>query len=98
MDVLVHKNEKITSAPWWMLAIAFALGALFMYLLQFFLKVWQRKERKYKESDALKILYGHISEDKAVEEMVRKLYAKKRGDKSVKINKKELKEMIEKYR
>ena len=95
---VVHKNEQTTSAPWWMLAIAFALGALFMYLLQFFLKVWQRKERKYKESDALKILYGHISEDKAVEEMVRKLYAKKRGDKSVKIDKKVLKKLLERYR
>ena len=39
-----------------------------------------------------------MSEDAKVEEMVRKLYARKSGDKSVQIDKKELKEMVERFR
>jgi len=52
----------------------------------------------FKESEALKILYAHINDDKEAEEMVRRLYAKKNGDKSVIIDKKELKALVEKYR
>jgi RNA polymerase-interacting CarD/CdnL/TRCF family regulator len=35
---------------------------------------------------------------KEVEEMVRKLYAKKNGDKSVQVDKKVLREMVERFR
>jgi hypothetical protein len=38
-----------------------------------------------------------MSEDPEVEAMVRKLYAKKNGDKSVIIDKKELRALVEKY-
>lgn len=95
---IVEKTIKVKSVNWWMLVLAFVLGMLVMYLLQFLPKVWQRKERSYKASDALKILYAHMSEDPAVEEMVRKLYARKNGDKSVQIDKKELKAMVERFR
>ncbi|HFQ61124.1 MAG TPA: hypothetical protein ENK39_02340, partial [Epsilonproteobacteria bacterium] len=95
---VVEKTIQVQSVNWWMLAVAFILGMLALYLLQFLIKQWQGKDRNYKESDALKILYSHISEDKAVEEMVRKLYAKKQGDKSVQIDKKELKALIERFR
>ncbi|NNJ45158.1 MAG: hypothetical protein HKP62_03985, partial [Sulfurovum sp.] len=56
------------------------------------------KVNPYKESEALKILYGHMSEDAQIEEMVRKLYARKNGDKNVQIDKKVLKEMVERFR
>jgi len=91
-------KKEVKSVDWLMLVFAFILGMLMMYLLQFLPKIWQRNERSYKESDTLKILYAHISEDKEVEAMVRKLYAKKNGDKSVKIDKKELKAMVERFR
>jgi hypothetical protein len=58
----------------------------------------KHKRKSYKESEALKILYGHISKDAEVEEMVRKLYARKNGDKSVEINKKRLNELVECFR
>ena len=95
----VQKEEKIevTNITWWMLFSAFISGMIVMYLVQFLPKVKSSKTNIYKESEALKVLYAHMSEDEAVEEMVRKLYARKNGDKSVEIDKKELKEMVERF-
>ncbi|CAA6819256.1 MAG: Unknown protein [uncultured Sulfurovum sp.] len=93
----VEQSSETKNITWWMLAVAFVSGLFIMYLLQKTPKLFNHK-KQYKESDALKILYAHISEDKAVEEMVRKLYAKKGGDKSVVIDKKVLKEMLERFR
>jgi len=93
-EVIVQKRVEVKSVAWWMLVIAFSLGALMTYLLRFIPK---RKTNVYKEYEALKILYGHMGEDDAVEEMVRKLYARKNGDKSVTIDKNELKEMVERF-
>jgi len=96
-DRVVEKKVEVKSAAWWMLAVAFVLGMLMMYLGKF-LPVFKIRPSPFKESEALKILYGHMSEDKEVEKMVRKLYARKNGDKSVQIDKKELKEMVEHFR
>lgn len=95
---VIREKVEVLSVAWWMLAVAFVLGGLLMYIAQLAPKWFKRKEKRYKESEALKILYGHMSESKEVEEMVRKLYAKKNGDKSVKIDKKELKAMVERFR
>ena len=95
---IVEKKTERKSIEWWMLLPAFVLGMFMMYLLHVFPKIWQRKGKKVRESDALKILYAHVSEEKAIEDMVRKLYARKNGDKSVKINKNELKIMLERFR
>jgi hypothetical protein len=97
-EVLVEKKIEVKSVAWWMLALAFVLGMFFLYLLQLLPSLMKKGEKSYKETDALKVLYAHISEGKEVEEMVRKLYAKKNGDKSVKIDKKELKAMVERFR
>jgi len=94
----IVEQKEVKTPTWWMLGLAFVLGALSMYVLRFLPKVFGRKEKPYKEAEALKLLYAHISEGKDVEEMVRKLYAKKNGDKSVKIDKKELREMVERFR
>jgi hypothetical protein len=80
---------------WWIAVAAFLAGMVTMYLAAQF--KWKRKASPFKESEALKILYGHMSEDPEVEAMVRKLYAKKNGDKSVIIDKKELRALVEKY-
>jgi len=94
-EVIVEKKVEVQTVAWWMLVFAFVLGVLSMYLLRF---IPSKKAKPYKESEALKILYGHMGEDEAVEEMVRKLYAKKNGDKSVEIDKKLLKELLERFR
>ncbi|MEA3434577.1 MAG: BatD family protein [Campylobacterota bacterium] len=93
------KEVKIKSVAWWMLAVAFVLGILFMYLLRYLPTAkWKSNKSPFKESEALKILYAHMSEDAEAEVMVRKLYAKKNGDKSVIIDKKVLKALVEKYK
>ena len=81
-----------------MLVAAFISGMLIMYLLMKFFSVSMRGKRSYANDEALQILYPHINESEETEEMVRKLYAKKRGDKSIKIDKKVLKALIEKYK
>jgi hypothetical protein len=93
-EAVVEKEVEVKSVAWWMLAAAFALGMLFMSALRWLPRATTRTSSPYKESEALKILYGHMSEDSEIEEMVRKLYARKNGDKSVQIDKKVLKEMV----
>ena len=94
---VVAKHVEVKSVAWWMLASAFMLGVLFMYVLRFLPNLKFGGSRPYKESEALKVLYAHMSEDAKIEAMVRKLYARKNGDKSVQIDKKELKEMVERF-
>ena len=94
-EITLEENIEIMSTSRWILVLSFILGGVFFYILRYLPK---RKRRSSKESEALKILYGHISKDPEVEEMVRKLYARKNGDKSVEINKKRLKELIEHFR
>ncbi len=89
--ITLEENNKIISKNQWILVLSFILGGLFFYLFHYLPK---RKQKSSKESEALKILYAHISEDPEIEKMVRKLYAKKNGDTSVEINKKRLKELI----
>lgn len=97
-EVTAEKQAEVQSVAWWMLATAFGLGMLFMFVLRWLPRLKTKTVNPYKESEALKILYAHMSEDIKIEEMVRKLYAKKNGDKSVQIDKKVLKEMVERFR
>ena len=94
-EMVVEKQVEVKSVAWWMLAVSFALGMLLMSVLRWVPRVKTRTTSPYKESEALKILYGHMSEDAEIEEMVRKLYARKNGDKSIQIDKKILKEMVD---
>jgi len=96
---VTDKKEDVKSLEWWMLMLAFILGLFMMYLFKYVpLSTFKTEKSAYKESEALKILYAHITESKEIEEMVRKLYAKERGDKSVVIDKKLLKELVEKIK
>jgi len=98
-EKVVTKIVEQKSVAWWMLVLAFVLGMSSMYLLQYLLQhKGKRRQNPFKESEALKILYAHISNDAKAEEMVRKLYAKKNGDKSITIDKKLLKQLVEKYK
>ena len=92
------KESHIKATSWWMLILAFGAGMLFMYLLRWAPQLLKRDASPYSESEALKILYGHMSEDPQIEEMVRKLYARKNGDKEVQVDKKVLKEMVDRVK
>ena len=96
-EVIVEKEVEVKSVAWWMLALAFTLGALFMYAVKELPKFKGRTASPHSEGGALKILYAHMSEDPEIEAMVRKLYAKKNGDKSVVIDKKVLKELVQRF-
>ena len=91
-----HIKEKVEAIPihWWVSLLAFMVGGLFFYLLRF---MPERKQKLDKTSEALKILVPHISEDSEVEEMVRKLYAKKSADTFVEINQKKLKTLLQRF-
>jgi len=98
-DVSASEKSVFAAEPW-LLLLAF-LGGVILTILG--LKVlpqlkWTRRVNPMKESEALKILYPHTNDDPKVEVMVRKLYAKKGGDKRVVIDKKELKELVDRYR
>ncbi len=97
-EVIAEKEVEVKGVAWWMLAVAFGLGALFMVVLRWLPGLKRGTVSPYKESEALKILYGHMSEDAEIEEMVRKLYARKNGNKDIQIDKKVLKEMVERFR
>lgn len=84
----------------WMLLVSFIAGVLATLLLSKILPLlsWSSSKNPMKESQALKILYPHINHDPQAEEMVRKLYAKRGGDKSVVIDKVELKRLVMTYK
>jgi hypothetical protein len=87
---------EVEKTQWWIPLLAFISGLIVMYLLKFLPKMkWKGKKTTVKESEALNILYAHINESAEIEEMVRKLYAKKNGDKSIKIDKKSLKKLLD---
>lgn len=83
------------------LALAFGLGVLVTIGVMLLAKSssfkWQRKSKGSKYDEALAVLYPKMAQSKEVEEMVRKLYAVKQGDKEVKIDKQVLKALVEKY-
>ena len=93
--IILEKNKEVILRNWLMLLLSFILGGVFLYIFSYLPK---RKQRLSEDEKALKVLYGHTSKDPEIEEMVRKLYARNNGDKSVEINKKRLKELIEHYR
>jgi len=88
------------TADLWMLLLAFGGGVVLTVLGMKIVPSlkWKRRVNPMKESEALRILYPHTNDDTKVEAMVRKLYAKKGGDKRVAIDKKELKELVDRYR
>jgi len=93
-EVIVEKIVEVETITYWMLLLAFILGMIFMYILRF---VPKKLRKSYSDDEALKILYGQMNAGEDVEEMVRKLYAKKQGDKTVKIDKKILREMLRRF-
>ncbi|MFT7824301.1 MAG: BatD family protein [Sulfurimonas sp.] len=96
-----HQQEvsakDVYQITWWMLVAAFMAGMLALYIILKLLSSFQNSRKTYKNDEALQLLYPYINESEEVEKMVRKLYAKKNGEKSVEIDKKELRALIEKF-
>ncbi len=94
-------EEYLSEAPslpydhWLTMVLVFTLGVLLISILYVVISLYRKMTYFYRESEALKILYAHTSESKEVESMVKKLYAKKNGDKTVYIDKKALKLLVE---
>jgi len=82
------------------IAIAYIAGILSMLLFYIIksklkgTKIRAITKHNYNDKEALEILYPHINESSKIESMVRKLYTKSRGDKSVNIDKNELTKLI----
>jgi len=96
-----RKVENSTEPPAsWILLLTFVGGVVLTLGAVKLLPVlkWKRAANPMRESEAIKILYPHTSDDTIVEEMVRKLYAKKGGDKSIVIDKVALKVLVDRYR
>ena len=97
----VEKVENRTEPPaLWMLLFAFVGGVILTLGVVKLLPLlkWKRSVNPMRESEAIRILYPHTSDDPKVEEMVRKLYAKKGGDKRIVIDKAALKVLVDRYR
>ena len=82
------------------LFLAFVLGIVITYFFKYLSHLfhWKPKGKSFRGDEAWKILYPKMSESKEVEEMVRKLYAIRNGNKKVEIDKQQLKTLVEKYR
>jgi len=91
-----HGASVPQSTLWLTVVAAFLAGMATLWGAQRLLERRRTLHFKWNESDALRILYPHTSEDNEAEAMVRLLYAKKRGEK-VTIDKKKLKELLKKY-
>ena len=102
IDNVLEKADPKKESLWYLfLLLAFVLGALFLLILQYIPTLYKKyrvKKFGFDGHEALLVLYPYISEDSEIEEMVRKLYALKNGEKDIKIDKKVLKEMVEKYK
>ncbi len=96
-EIIVEKivEVKVNGVEWWMLIVSFILGIVVIIIWN---KIPTLKRKNiYTEKEALKMLYSKMGEDEKIEEMVRKLYARKNGDKSIKIDKQELKDMVDRF-
>ncbi len=82
------------------LLLAFVLGIVVTYFFKYLPSVlpWKPKGKSFRGDEALKILYPKMGESQEVEEMVRKLYAIKNGNRKIEIDKQQLKALVEKYR
>jgi len=93
-------EKKRIGYPLWTLFASFIGGGFSLLLLTVLYRRFKQYkpagiQKHYSDKEALRILYPHTNHDKKVEMMVRKLYEKENGNRSVAIDKKELAKMIE---
>ncbi len=93
--VIIKEVEKHTELS--QLILFFMLGVISTLALLYIIPLVKnyKRENFYTNEKALKILYANIEKSLEIEEIVRDLYAQKSGDKSIKIDKKRVKEIID---
>jgi len=87
--------------PLWIILIAFLVGIVATVTAQYLYRLAKKskvvkKIKHYEIDEALQILYPHTNQDKKIEEMVRKLYEIKNGNKEIKLDRKELDKIVDK--
>ncbi len=90
----IEKSEIAKQASWIYLAIFISgviIGVLALLLFRF---IRAKKGDMMSNDDLLSRLYPYISQDEEIEALVRELYAKKAGDKGIKIDKKRIKQVL----
>jgi len=103
LDVKRRVTQQVQELPSyvWMI-VSFFFGGVFVWLFRYvpssFWKNFKSSKLGFSGYEALQILYPHIGSDIEVEVVVRQLYAIKNGDKNVDLDRKALKELVEKYR
>lgn len=85
---------KESNNPLW-LALAFGGGVLLTLLVLYIPKTMKMDKMFGSEDEVFKTLYANMDKDPRIEKIVRDMHAKKRGDKSIVIDKKEIKEILE---
>ncbi len=94
---IVKSKESISSI--WILIASFVAGIIVtLGAIKILPQIaWRPKRGSTNHKEALKILYPHTNDSIEVEQMVRDLYAKNGGDKSIVIDKEKLKELVKRY-
>ncbi|SHO80865.1 BatD [hydrothermal vent metagenome] len=93
--VIIKEVEKHTELS--QLILFFMLGVISTLAVLYILPLIKNYKRDnfYSNEKALKILYANMEKSLEIEDIVRDLYAQKAGDKSVSIDKKRIKEIID---
>jgi len=96
-EVVVYKDNPLNVIY---LILAFIFGIITMLLINYILPKLKdsNKNSGYNEDKIFKLLYANIGQSQEIEKLVRDLYAKKAGDKSVIIDKKRVKEIVDRLR
>ena len=95
-EVIIYKDNPINI---FYLILAFIFGVISVLFINYVLpKIKSSKNNNYNENEIFKLLYANIGKSDEIEKLVRDMYAKKAGDKSVVIDKKRVKEIVDKLR
>lgn len=90
-------NKESHGVPFWLYFVFGVIATIFIIVLSRFVNIKKTKQKSPSMKNSLSLLMPYAKEDKEVEEMVDNLYAKYKGNKNIKIDKKKLKELLSKY-
>jgi len=92
----VEKEIVKVNNPLW-IALAYILGVLSTLFVIYLIPKIKRMQvdKLFSDDEVFKTLYANMDKDPRIEKIVRNMHAKKQGDKSIVIDKKEIKEILE---
>jgi len=96
-EVIIYKDNPINMLY---LVLAFIFGVISVLFINYILPKIKnsKKDNSYNEDVVFKLLYANIGKSAETEKLVRDMYLKKAGDKSIIIDKKRVKEIVDKLR